>query len=362
MKNMFTECAKKARFERICKMTQKGVKKFATSELKKTHNKIIVDDGFVYAQGDIPVLLVAHMDTVHKELPNTIVYKNNKDKMSSPNGIGGDDRCGIYMALEVVKKYNCSVLFCEDEEIGGVGAEKFADFVNAMIDAADKGNQTETIDIVNEMEFNYMIEFDRRGKNDAVFYDCDNDKFTKFICQDFFKVAYGSFSDISILAPFFGVAAVNLSCGYYNAHTKDEYVLFSEMERVILEACKILERTTEEDVFEYVPYKYKGSYGKGYSGYDYTYGTAYGGGWYDDDDYYYYNNGWDFESFNGKVKEVQNLTYYYLIEYKNEKGVVMDYEVTASSKEEAVGMFCMDHPTLTYNHILTILDDSEPYM
>ena len=125
--NMINDCAKKTRFERICRMTQKGVKKFVESELKKTHKEVIVDDGFVYAQGEFPVLLVAHMDTVHKSLPNTIVYEKNRDVISSPNGIGGDDRCGIYMVLEVIKKFNCSVVFCEDEEIGLIGAEKFVE-------------------------------------------------------------------------------------------------------------------------------------------------------------------------------------------------------------------------------------------
>lgn len=352
--DMLKDCAKKNRFEKICKMSQKGVKKFVESELKKTYDKVVVDDGFVYAQGDFPVLLVAHMDTVHKHLPNTIVYSKNKDVISSPNGIGGDDRCGIYMVLEVIKRYNCSVLFCEDEEIGGIGAEKFTDFVNAMITAKNKGEKSDAIDVVDEMEFNYMIEFDRRGKDDAVFYDCDNEEFTNFICQDFYKENWGTFSDISILAPFFGVAAVNLSCGYYKAHTEDEYVVFSEMERSIEEACKILGRTTEEDIFAYIPCKYK-SYYKGYS-------SAYSGGaWYDDYDYYY-GDGYGYNTSSKNGNTAYPVTYYYLIEFRNEKGLVMDYEVTATSTEEAVGMFCIDHPNLTHGHILGILDDSEPYM
>ena len=183
-------------FEKICRMSQKDLKKFVAKKLKATHNKVIEGDGYVFAQGDFPVLLVAHLDTVHKSLPKEIFYDKQKDAVFSPQGIGGDDRCGVYMIFEVLKQFNCSVLFCEDEEIGGIGADKF----------------TRT-DIAQELEFNYMIEFDRKGKNDAVFYDCDNGDFEEFITEKFYKTAWGSFSDISILAPFFGCAAVNLSCG-----------------------------------------------------------------------------------------------------------------------------------------------------
>ena len=43
----------------------------------------------------------------------------------SPQGIGGDDRCGVWMILQILRTANCHVLFCEDEEVGCVGAKKF---------------------------------------------------------------------------------------------------------------------------------------------------------------------------------------------------------------------------------------------
>lgn len=294
------------KFKKICQMSQKQVKEYVSKELVKTHKDcfVISGDGYVYAQGDFPVLLVAHMDTVHKKLPTIISYNKTKKTLSSPNGIGGDDRCGIYMVLEVVKKYNCSVLFTEDEEIGCVGAEKFI--------------QTE---LAKELEFNYIIEFDRKGKNDAVFYDCENFEFEEFITENFFKTAWGSFSDISRLAPFFGCAAVNLSCGYYNAHTTNEYVVVPEMMTVIDEACKILERTTDEDKFEYIEAKYS---------------------YYDDYDYYdnYYNS--------DKKK-------YYLIEYQDKNFTTQYYDLEASNKVEAIGTFLIDRPNVCYNDVIDVI-------
>ena len=212
-------------FEDICKMTQKEVKAYMHEYLTSKKYKVVNEDGFLYAKGDVPVLLVAHMDTVHKEQCKEIV--KNDGKWSSPQGIGGDDRCGVFIIMNIVKKLNCSVLLCEDEEIGGVGAHKF---VKAKFgDFTDTGEFVE-FRYIDHLDVNYMIEFDRKGSNDAVFYSCDNKKFTNFVTDSTgFKFAYGSYSDISTLMPEAKLAAVNLSCGYYNPHQTSEYVVYDEM-------------------------------------------------------------------------------------------------------------------------------------
>lgn len=289
----------KKEFEKICRMSQKKLKEYVTGKLKKEY-EVINGDGFVYAQGTFPVLLVAHLDTVHENLPSLIIY--SKDIASSPNGIGGDDRCGVYMIFEIIKKYKCSVLFCEDEEDGCVGSGKFA-----------------KTDLAKQLNFNYIIEFDRANSNDAVFYSCANDDFEDFITKDFYETQYGSFTDICEIAPVIGCAAVNLSCGYYNAHTKDEFINLTEMERSIKEACKILERTTEEDKFEYVEAICN------------------------------YNNwsGW----YGYPQYEEEN---YWFIEFGNVNGDADYFDLYAHTKAEAVGKFLMTYSDMTYNDILDI--------
>ena len=54
-------------FEDICRMTQHEVKQYMKGYLASHKYKVVDQDGFLYAKGDVPVLLVAHMDTVHKE-------------------------------------------------------------------------------------------------------------------------------------------------------------------------------------------------------------------------------------------------------------------------------------------------------
>ena len=66
--------------------------------------------------------------------------------------------------------------------------------------------------------------YDRRGTNDAVFYNCDNPDFTEFVCSFGFKENHGSFSDISVIAPYLKTAAVNISVGYFNEHRLHEMI------------------------------------------------------------------------------------------------------------------------------------------
>lgn len=303
-------------FEKICKMSQASLKNYVKQKLQKTHHTVLSRDGYVYAQGKFPVLLMAHMDTVHEKLPDLIVYSEKNNKVSSPNGIGGDDRCGAYIIFKVLEKFNCSVLFCEDEEIGCVGARKFADS-----------------ELARELEFNYIIEFDRANANDAVFYECANDEFEAFITKEFYKTNFGSYSDICEVAPALGCAAVNLSCGYYKQHTKEEYVILSEMERSIKEACKILERTTEADKFEYV--EAPSRYGSLYNFNNYA------------DSYFYEDTEYDYG--------------YYLIEYVNADGATEWYDTDAFTKEEAVGRFLMSHPDISYGDVVDVCVDKEAY-
>ena len=219
---------------KLCKMTQEELKLYVIWELKKIYGAVQVGDGYVLASGELPILLVAHLDTVHQELPLDIIYDGTTDRLSSLQGIGGDDRCGVLMVLELIKNHKCSVLFCEEEEKHGVGAMKFVQSQHA-----------------DGLSFNYVVEFDRKGSCDAVFYKCENKEFIDFVTADFYKQAFGTFSDICILAPFFGCAAVNLSCGYYNAHTLSEYVIIQEMIDSVEAARRLIERTRECDSFSF---------------------------------------------------------------------------------------------------------------
>lgn len=291
------------RFIKICKMTQPELKKDLHSWLINKYGKknVVNEDGYLYAKGTEPVLMTAHMDTVHDVKPRVILHKDGI--ISSPQGIGGDDRCGIWMITEIINKtdHRPSILFCEDEEIGGIGSSKFC--------------KSKYIDDLKEMKF--LIELDRANKNDLVFYDDENED---FICwcenETGYRYNWGSFSDISHLCPKCGVSGVNISCGYYKAHTLEEYVVMEEMYESTRIALHLLEQADKVEQFEYIEYKY-GKLSSQYSLWD--------------DDYceytiHYYDNG--------------NIIYETILE--------------GSSECEALGQFFMDHPTLCFNDIIAV--------
>lgn len=188
-------------FETILRLPQMELKKRLKAELKSRGYPVTDKPGYLYAEGTIPVLLVAHMDTVHRQPVEQVCYSADGAVAMSPQGIGGDDRCGVWMILQILRTTKCHVLFCEDEEVGCVGAKKFT-----------SGSLRPQV--------NYIVELDRRGSNDAVFYRCDNPEFEEFVTSFGFETASGSCSDISYIAPYLETAAVNISCGYYCEHAQ----------------------------------------------------------------------------------------------------------------------------------------------
>lgn len=164
--------------------------------------------------------LVAHLDSVHVKRSKHITLK--KGKLKSENGIGGDDKCGIVAILEILSRNNnVNAIFTVDEEIGGIGASniQFNDLKNVL----------------------YFIEIDRGGKNDIIYTSGFNtiasddfiDTLEPFTKKYGFKEGFGSFTDVNILTKIAKKSAINVSCGYYNAHTKKEYVKLSELQHTI---------------------------------------------------------------------------------------------------------------------------------
>ena len=211
MKNLedFLRPTQKQLFKRLCK--------------KFKGNILICKGNFILVHGQAPVMLVAHLDTVHEQPVKDICKSDDGNILMSPQGIGGDDRCGVFALVKIYKSVQVKpwLLFTCEEEVGGLGAKKFS--------LAHQQHQL-PIDLEN---LKFIIELDRKGNNDAVFYRCDNPDFVAYISGKGFQTVQGSFSDISVIAPEPGIAYINLSCGYYAAHTRHEYINRSHLDAVI---------------------------------------------------------------------------------------------------------------------------------
>lgn len=227
----------------ICKNSTE-LKLFLYDFLCKKYGKSNVHfkDGYLYCVGKDLYTLSAHMDTVFENQCTLNSIKSFKvagqSLITSSLGIGGDDRCGIGIICELINSgLRPTIVFTEDEEIGGVGARK---------SIKDK----KLVKAISNT--NFIVEFDRCGNNDAVFYKCENQKFKDFISKYGWEEKYGSYSDISVYGPVCNKAAVNLSSAYYNEHTFKEYINLNEYKAIIKRAKKmLLSREAKESSFEY---------------------------------------------------------------------------------------------------------------
>ena len=197
---------------------------------------------FILVKGVAPILLVAHLDTVHEEPVKEICTSEDGNILMSPQGIGGDDRCGVFALVNAyehspVKPY---LLFTCHEEKGGLGARSFVHCLNQLPTALSN--------------LKCIVEIDRKGSTDAVYYDCANPDFESYINSKGFTTAIGSFSDISVIAPALGIAAVNLSSGYYNAHHLHEYINRKELDSTLATVVDIVSDSSRKDFprFEYI--------------------------------------------------------------------------------------------------------------
>jgi di/tripeptidase len=224
--------------KKLCKLTQSQLKDMLYDYLLGQYKKVIKTNDYILAEGTLPICLVAHLDTVFKQPPREIFYDQFEKVMWSPQGLGADDRAGVYAILEIISNgYKPSVIFTTDEEMGAEGARKLIkDYPECPF-----------------QDLKAMIELDRRGCLDCVFYECDNPDFEEYIEEFGFVTNAGIFSDISVIAPEWGIAAVNLSVGYLDEHSLVERLYIEDLENTIQKVKCILDKSISMLNYAYIP-------------------------------------------------------------------------------------------------------------
>jgi hypothetical protein len=222
--------------------TQIRTKHIVSHYLKRHYKNIIETKDYIIATGDIPVAIVAHLDTVfEKDIlleERELFYDEKRNVAFCPQGAGFDDKAGVFAILKLISSgLRPHIIFTTDEEVGGKGASELAKLVCPFED------------------LRYVIELDRRGSNDCVFYDCDNQEFIDYIEKFGFEWNFGSYSDICEFCPTWEIAGVNLSIGYRDEHSVSEVLFVGQMLSTIDKVKKMLSEASSAPVFKYIPAK-----------------------------------------------------------------------------------------------------------
>lgn len=219
----------------------KSIMKFILSRYYPIKD-IIETEHFIYCKGNIDIALVAHLDTV-AEMPRQnaeLFWDKEKQVMFCPGYPGFDDKAGLYSIIKIIQNgLRPTLCLCCDEEKGGKGAQKLAEMNTRL------------------SQLKYLIELDRAGYDDIVYYQCGNKQFQQYTQSFGFTKQSGSFSDISFISPLWDIASCNISCGYLNEHSEAEILCVEWMERTIDIVIKMLEDAKNVDFFNYQEIKNK---------------------------------------------------------------------------------------------------------
>jgi hypothetical protein len=166
------------------------------------------------------------MDTVHRIVEDLHVIQAgnlltgfNAVSMQQ-TGIGGDDKVGLFIALECLEQFDeIKVAFFRDEEIGC------------------QGSYIANMDFFTDCSM--VLQCDRQGNDDFVI-DASGTELSgmefqdsiQHIIDDFgYHYECGMMTDVMALKEMgLGVPCANMSCGYYRPHCADEYVNVKDVE------------------------------------------------------------------------------------------------------------------------------------
>lgn len=198
-----------------------------------------VSDGNIYIQRgrdlDSYPCIVAHMDTVHDIVEDLYpiefdgcITGFNRVTMEQ-TGIGGDDKVGVYIAMECLRTFdNIKVAFFRDEEVGCAGS--YSAHMPFFKDCR------------------FVLQCDRRGHEDFIIdasgIELSSNDFQSDVLPIIemfgYKFAKGMMTDVMALKEN-GIrcSVANMSCGYHNPHQANEYVCVAEVE-MCLEMCKTI--------------------------------------------------------------------------------------------------------------------------
>ena len=209
--------------ERVMKkFVRKYVKRYIPDTILKSDRKgnLYIIKGIAETYSCI----VAHLDQVQREHSKDFIPVETEElilgyspRRRKQEGLGADDKNGIWIALKCLEKYETlKVAFFVEEEIGC------------------RGSNEADMDFFRDCRF--VIQPDRRGYRDLI----TSIGWMELCSDDFLKATgYGKFgyqetdgmmTDILTLKENgLEISCINLSCGYYEPHTDREFTVKKDL-------------------------------------------------------------------------------------------------------------------------------------
>ena len=194
--------------------------------------------------GEYYPCVVSHIDTVHRSHIDLINDKRRLDIVedvkgnliaynpltNQQTGIGGDDKCGVFVCLSLFLEMDIlKGAFFVEEEIGMLGSkEACSEFFENV---------------------GYAIQFDAPSANwitevcsGVKIFDTEfKDKIKTVLSEGgYTNFSNDPFTDVNQLSQKFDFNCLNLGCGYYEQHRDSEYVVVDEVKKSLHMGIKLI--------------------------------------------------------------------------------------------------------------------------
>ncbi len=179
--------------------------------------------------------IIAHLDqvqTLHssdfKAIETEVIF-GYSNKNRSFQGLGADDKNGIWVCLKALQECDClKIAFFVQEEIGCIGSSQadltFFDDCRFVLQADRKGHS----DFITTIGWSPLC-------SEEFIKDCQIEKFG-------YKEATGMITDVGELKhQGLPISVANISCGYYEPHTDQEFTVKADLQNCLALVCHIIE-------------------------------------------------------------------------------------------------------------------------
>jgi len=238
-------------FKALLALEVPDIRRMAKQALLKVGYDVHVENGCLFAinpeaKGHLP-LAVAHMDMVGEPKHPTRIWESQQGFICPDGTLGGDDRCGIWVAMNLAMNYarghrskRPHIFFSPDEERGSPSLDIF------LGRRKTRGKKK-----LRKM-ISWILDLDRRGSRHFVCYRGGEKPlldWLKSILPEW-KKETGTYSDLARFQDELEIDGINLAVGFHDEHRCGEYVVMAELEEALDAARLLVEKSDSDMEFE----------------------------------------------------------------------------------------------------------------